>query len=122
MLASVASATLLGVEGRPVRVEVHVSKGLPAFTVVGLPDTTCREARDRVRAALMSSRLAWPNARVTVNLAPPGVRLPHGQGFIHQDRDRLACLAGQRGEQVLLGRGEDNGYRFHKWTVPRNAL
>ncbi len=74
MLASVASATLLGVEGRPVRVEVHVSKGLPGFTVVGLPDTTCREARDRVRAALMSSQLAWPNARVTVNLAPPGIR------------------------------------------------
>ena len=74
MLASVASATLLGVEGRPVRVEVHVSTGLPGFTVVGLPDTTCREARDRVRAALLSSGLAWPNARVTVNLAPPGVR------------------------------------------------
>jgi magnesium chelatase family protein len=65
---------LLGVEGRPVRVEVHVSSGLPGFTVVGLPDTTCREARDRVRAALMSSGLKWPNARVTVNLAPPGLR------------------------------------------------
>jgi magnesium chelatase family protein len=74
MLASVASATLLGVEGRPVRVEVHVSNGLPGFTVVGLPDTTCRESRDRVRAALLSSGLTWPNARVTVNLAPPGLR------------------------------------------------
>jgi magnesium chelatase family protein len=74
VLASVTSATLLGVEGRPVRVEVHVSKGLPGFSVVGLPDTTCRESRDRVRAALMSSQLAWPNARVTVNLAPPGLR------------------------------------------------
>ncbi len=74
MLASVRSATLLGVEGRPVRVEVHVSSGLPGFTVVGLPDTTCREARDRVRAALLSSKLTWPNARMTVNLAPPGLR------------------------------------------------
>jgi len=74
VLASVRSATLLGVEGRPVRVEVHVSSGLPGFTVVGLPDTTCREARDRVRAALLSSGLTWPNARVTVNLAPPGLR------------------------------------------------
>jgi magnesium chelatase family protein len=74
VLASVRSATLLGVEGRPVRVEVHVSSGLPGFTVVGLPDTTCREARDRVRAALLSSRLTWPTARVTVNLAPPGLR------------------------------------------------
>ena len=74
MLSSVGSATLLGVQGRPVRVEVHVSSGLPGFTVVGLPDTTCREARDRVRAALLSSRLTWPSARVTVNLAPPGLR------------------------------------------------
>ena len=74
MLASASSATLLGVEGRQVRVEVHVSSGLPGFTVVGLPDTTCREARDRVRAALLSSRLKWPSSRVTVNLAPPGLR------------------------------------------------
>ena len=74
MLASVCSATLLGVQGRPVRVEVHVSSGLPGFTVVGQPDPTCREARDRVRAALLSSGLSWPNARVTVNLAPPGMR------------------------------------------------
>ena len=74
MLATVRSATLLGVEGRPVRVEIHVAPGLPSFTVVGLPDTTCREARDRVRAALVSCGLKWPNARVTVNLAPPGLR------------------------------------------------
>jgi magnesium chelatase family protein len=74
VLATVSSATLLGVEGRRVRVEVHVSSGLPGFTVVGLPDTTCREARDRVRAALLSSRLKWPSSRVTVNLAPPGLR------------------------------------------------
>jgi len=72
--ASVLSATLLGVEGRPVRVEVHASSGLPGFTVVGLPDTTCREARDRVRAALLSSGLRWPTQRVTVNLAPSGLR------------------------------------------------
>jgi magnesium chelatase family protein len=74
VLASAQSATLLGVEGRPVRVEVHASQGLPGFTVVGLPDTTCREARDRVRAALLSSGLTWPMCRVTVNLAPPGLR------------------------------------------------
>jgi magnesium chelatase family protein len=74
VLATVRSSTLFGVEGRPVRVEIHVSSGLPGFTVVGMPDTTCREARDRVRAALMSSGLTWPNAKVTVNLAPPGLR------------------------------------------------
>lgn len=74
MLAAIPSATLLGVDGIEVRVEVHVSQGLPGFTVVGLPDTACRESRDRVRAALLSSRLPWPQKRVTVNLAPSGLR------------------------------------------------
>lgn len=74
MIATIQSATLTGVEGRPVAVEVHVSNGLPSFTIVGLPDAACRESRDRVRAALLSSQLAWPLRRVTVNLAPSGVR------------------------------------------------
>jgi magnesium chelatase family protein len=74
MLAAVRSATLLGVEGRPVTVEVHVSTGLPGFQIVGLPDEACRESRDRVRAAVMSSGLPWPSCRITVNLAPPKVR------------------------------------------------
>jgi magnesium chelatase family protein len=65
---------LLGIDGHAVTVEVHVSSGLPSFTVVGLPDPSCREARDRVRAALLSSDLKWPAQRVTVNLAPPTVR------------------------------------------------
>ena len=68
MLASVASATLLGVDGHVVTVEVHVSSGPPAFTIVGLPDTIVRESRERVRAALLSSQLPWPSRRITVNL------------------------------------------------------
>jgi len=74
MLASVTSVTLLGVDGQLVTVEVHVSGGLPAYTVVGLPDTAVRESRERVRAALMSSELTWPLQRITVNLAPGGLR------------------------------------------------
>ena len=74
MLATIPSATLLGVDGRPVAVEVHVTGGLPAFTIVGLPDTACRESRDRVRAAITSAGLTWPQKKVTVNLAPSGVR------------------------------------------------
>lgn len=73
MLARVRSASLRGVEGRRVDVEVHVSSGFPGFTMVGLPDAAVREARDRVRAALLSSGLSWPQQRVTVNLAPSGV-------------------------------------------------
>ena len=74
MLATITSATLLGVSGRVVRVEVHVSTGLPGFSIVGLPDASCRESRDRVRAALLTCNLRWPNKRVTVNLAPGGFR------------------------------------------------
>jgi magnesium chelatase family protein len=65
---------LNGATGRAVSVEVHVSNGLPGFTIVGLPDAAVRESRDRVRAALLSSGLPWPLRRVTVNLAPSGVR------------------------------------------------
>jgi magnesium chelatase family protein len=74
VIAQVASSTLLDVDGRQVSVEVHVSNGLPGFSVVGLPDGACRESRDRVRAALLCSGLPWPARRVTVNLAPSGVR------------------------------------------------
>jgi magnesium chelatase family protein len=74
VIARAQSATLVGVDGRPVTVEVHVSTGLPCFTIVGLPDAACRESRDRVRAAMLSSSLPWPQRRVTVNLAPTGVR------------------------------------------------
>jgi magnesium chelatase family protein len=74
VLAFIPSATLHGVDGRPVTVEVHISNGLPGFTVVGLPDAAVRESRDRVRAAVVSSGLEWPKHRVTVNLAPSGRR------------------------------------------------
>lgn len=74
MLATIFSSTLYGVEGRRVEVEVQVSAGLPSFTVVGLPDAAVRESRDRVRAAVLSSQLSWPARRITVNLAPSGIR------------------------------------------------
>ncbi len=74
MIASIPSAVLLGVDGRPVSVEVHVSNGLPGLTMVGLPDAAVRESRDRVRAALVSSGFLWPRRRITVNLAPSGMR------------------------------------------------
>ncbi|MEQ8716226.1 MAG: YifB family Mg chelatase-like AAA ATPase [Acidimicrobiales bacterium] len=74
MLATVPAATLHGVTGRPVVVEVHVASGLPSFHIVGLPDASCREARDRVRAAIASCELPWPQRRITVNLAPSTLR------------------------------------------------
>jgi magnesium chelatase family protein len=74
VLGLIASASLLGVDGQAVTVEVHVKGGLPSFTIVGSPDAACREAHGRVRAALLSSRCTWPEGRITVNLAPPTVR------------------------------------------------
>lgn len=74
MLASIPSATVLGVRGSPVSVEVFVGDGLPGYHMVGMPDTACRESRDRVRAALISSEFSWPNRCITVNLAPTSQR------------------------------------------------
>jgi magnesium chelatase family protein len=74
VLAAIASATLVGIDGQLVTVEVHVSNGLPSYCVVGLPDAAVRESRERVRAALLSAGLDWPARRVTVNLAPGAVR------------------------------------------------
>ena len=74
MLAVVPSATLFGLDGRPIRVEVDVAPGLPGFTVVGLADTAVQEARERVRGAIRNSGFAFPPRRLTVNLAPAELR------------------------------------------------
>ena len=69
-LAVLSSCALVGAEMRVVRVEVHISRGLPTFSIVGLPDIGVRESRERVRSAIASSGFSFPAARVTVNLAP----------------------------------------------------
>jgi magnesium chelatase family protein len=75
MLAKVKSCTVIGLEGRTVDVEVDISTGgLPAFTIVGLPDTAVQEARERVRAAIRNSGGTFPLKRITVNLAPADLR------------------------------------------------
>ena len=70
MLAIVPSATLHGLEGRFIRVEVDVAPGLPGFTIVGLADAALQEARERVRGALRNAGFVHPPRRITVNLAP----------------------------------------------------
>ena len=74
MLAAVATFALEGVRPQEVTVEVDVRRGLPTFTLVGLPDRAIRESRERVRAALLNSGLEFPQKRLTVNLAPAHVR------------------------------------------------
>lgn len=70
MLAKSVTYTIDGLEARQVTVEVDVRSGLPAFAVVGLPDTAVRESRERVRAALLNEGFEFPQRRITVNLAP----------------------------------------------------
>ena len=69
-IAVVKSRALTGMEAPEVVVEAHLANGLPAFTLVGLPETEVKEARDRVRAAIQNARFEFPARRITVNLAP----------------------------------------------------
>jgi magnesium chelatase family protein len=104
MVASVRSAVVLGAQGHPVTVEVHVARGLPAFQIVGQPDEACRESRDRVRAAVQSSGWAWPNQRITVNLAPSGHRKA-GAGLDLAIAVGVLVAAGSVPPDGLTGRG-----------------
>lgn len=74
MLAKVISAGLVGLDAHLIEVEVDISGGLPQFSVVGLPDATVRESRDRVRAALRNTGFSFPVRKITVNLAPAAVK------------------------------------------------
>src|SRR3954462_8693097 len=74
MVARVSTVAFEGIEARAVDVQVQVAPGLPAFTIVGLPDKAVSEARERGRSALIASGPALPARRITVNLAPPPPR------------------------------------------------
>ena len=74
MLARLRSAAVIGVDAQIVLVEVDVAHGVPMFTMVGLPDPSVRESRDRVKSAIRNSGLQYPAARITVNLAPADLR------------------------------------------------
>jgi magnesium chelatase family protein len=74
MLARAFSFGLLGIEAYPVEIEVDISRGLPAVTLVGLADTAIRESKERVKSAIKNSGFNWPQERITVNLAPSDIR------------------------------------------------
>ena len=74
MLARVFSFGLLGIEAYPVEIEVDISRGLPAVTLVGLADTAVRESKERVKSAIKNSGFNWPQERITVNLAPSDIK------------------------------------------------
>src|ERR1700760_507991 len=105
MLARAHAFTIDGLQTRHVIVEVDVRRGLPAFTVVGLADAAVREARERVRAAILNSGYEFPARRITANLAPGDV--PKAGAALDL---ALACavlaasgqIAGERLERVAL--------------------
>src|SRR5690606_24621692 len=79
-LAIVHSRATLGIEAPLVTVEVHLSGGLPAFTIVGLPETVVKESRERVRSAILNAQLNFPQRGSTVNLAPADLPKSGGRG------------------------------------------
>ncbi len=74
MLAKVHSLGLVGLDANPIEIEVDIGGGLPQFSIVGLPDATVRESRDRVRSALKNTGFRFPPKKVTINLAPAGIK------------------------------------------------
>jgi magnesium chelatase family protein len=80
VLARSVTHALVGLEPRRVEVEAHIDGGIPGFAIVGLADRACAEAKHRVRSGIASAQLEWPLKRITVNLAPAGLR-KEGSGF-----------------------------------------
>ena len=80
VLARSVTHALVGLEPRRVEVEAHIDGGVPGFAIVGLADRACAEAKHRVRSGIGSAQLEWPLKRITVNLAPAGLR-KEGSGF-----------------------------------------
>lgn len=79
-LGKALSIGLVGLDGHVVEVEADLAAGIPAFVLIGLPDATMQEARDRVRAAVVNSGREWPQRRITLALSPAS--LPkRGSGF-----------------------------------------
>lgn len=74
MAVTILSSTCKGVEGVLIRIEVDIAKGIPSFNIVGLADTSVKEAKDRVRSAIENSNYNFPLGRITVNLAPANIR------------------------------------------------
>ncbi|MBN2554728.1 MAG: YifB family Mg chelatase-like AAA ATPase [Anaerolineales bacterium] len=127
MLAKVHAAALLGLEGAIVDMEVDTARGLPSFTIVGLPDTAVQESRERVQSAIRNAGFEFPRHRVTVNLAPADLRkegpaydLPIALGVLAASRQ----IADQWLEDVLAV-GElslDGSLRHVRGVLPMAAL
>ncbi len=102
MLAEIGAIALRGLDPTPVRVEAIVNNGLPTTRLIGLPDTACREASERVRSAVGRSGTKWPDTRVTVNLAPANLR-KSGGGFDLPIALAVLVASGQLPAEAVAG-------------------
>ena len=127
MVTKVISGALLGIDGYIVEVEAHCGRGLEAFTTVGLPDASVREARVRVRAAIRSAGFEWPPGRTTINLAPADRRkdgalydLPIAVAVLAASEQCDAAGDGWKMEEFLvIGElGLDGGVRAVRGALP----
>jgi hypothetical protein len=109
MLATALSASIVGVDGVPVRVEVDVSFGLPGLTIVGLAGSAVLEARERVRAALRNSGFEVPARRITVNLAPARCTLT-----LPSRRWVPAAVVVDRGDLIAVATWSDDAEPVHE--------
>ena len=96
MICNVRTLGISGIQGNVVSAECYISSGLPAFDIVGLPDASVKEARERVRAAAKSSGLKFPVSRITVNLAPANLK----KAGTHYDLPILLGILSAAGGQV----------------------
>lgn len=105
MLAKITSGTITGFDARLTRVEVDLSRGVPAFDIVGLPDKAVRESRERVRSAIKNSGFNFPLKKITINLAPADIKKigPHYD---------LAIATG-----ILAAAGSINKQRLDKFFI-----
>jgi magnesium chelatase family protein len=122
-LGRATAVCLVGLTGHMIEVEAHLAASVPGFTLVGLPDASLTEARDRVRAAMLSSGISWPQRRITVNLSPAS--LPKaGSGFdlaiaVATLAGAGVCDAGPVAEVVHIGElGLDGRLRPVRGVLP----
>lgn len=123
MFSKVSSFGLIGLQGLKIDVEVDISRGLPAFDIVGLPDTSVKESKERVRSAIKNSGLEFNNHKITVNLAPANVKkvgaiydLPIAIAILAASK---AILSSRYGEFITIGElGLDGGVKSVSGLLP----
>ena len=74
MLSKIKSISLIGLEGNLIDIQVDISNGIPEFEVVGLPDTSVKEAKKRIESAIKNSGFEFPSKKILINLAPANIR------------------------------------------------